>query len=709
MRTLVSLAVLTVSLVQGAPLTAQSTNRLREDLDFTRQKVYPTLVNIGVVVKYYSGGREERFPAAGSGVIVSPAGHVVTNFHVTEKAERINCTLSSGESIAADLVAEDPPTDLAVLKLRLNERKNATRALPFATLGDSDVLRVGDYVVAVGNPLALSSSMTLGIVSNARRVFTDFTGTSAEDLDFGGGNKTGMFTQWIQHDALILPGNSGGPLVNLKGEIVGINTRGGSGVGFATPSRLVSHVLSQILAYGEVRRGWLGVSVVPVAKLGRKDGVLVSGVTPESPAAKAGIEPGDIILAVGQEPTTALYFEQIPRFLQTIAELSAGDNVKVSFLRDGEAKKVDVAVGAMEDYVGKQTVIRKLGVVVQDITGPMARARRFPNRDGVVVSSLRPGRPLESAKPRVLPRDIVLKLNGEKVTDIKSFTKILDAAGDAEVLTVGVRRGREHIVSVIKIDESEKKKSGGELAKAWVGIKTQVVTPEVAKSLGVEGTKGLRVTRVYAETEAEKAGLEAGDIIVAFDDEALESYREQDAKDLESLVEEYGVDEEVTMEVVRAGEKKELPIKLQRTPAPASEAKKSRDEFLELGVREVMFSDRIQRDWENSVTGVIVTESTRGGWANIGGLRIGDLILRIGKHAVTDVDSFGEAMEALKKERPATALVFVRRGIRTAFVFLEPGWEDLDDSEEQGAEKESAEAADDKATEKAEDGDAKKL
>ena len=204
MTTLSSILLLAVTInAQGS-----SRDALREDLEFARRKVYPALVNISVVARGYTGGRTARFPAAGSGVIVSPAGHVITNFHVAGESVRITCTLSTGEAIPAEIVAPDPETDICILKLRLSERKDAGAPLPFATLGNSDDLRVGDYVLAVGNPLTLSSSMTLGIVSNTKRVFTDFTGTEITELDLSG-HKTGMFTRWIQHDALILPGNSG--------------------------------------------------------------------------------------------------------------------------------------------------------------------------------------------------------------------------------------------------------------------------------------------------------------------------------------------------------------------------------------------------------------------------------------------------------------------------------------------------------------------
>lgn len=197
-------AVLVLGLASG--LLSQS---LHERIDGARRRVYPALVNISVVTRTFSGGRAVRQPSGGSGTIISPAGHVITNYHVVQDAERITCTLPSGEEIPAEVLADDPAIDMSMLQLRMSEREDPGLSLPFATIGDSSRLEVGEYVLAVDNPLGLASSMTLGIVSNTERVFTDFLGNSVEDLDIGS-RRTGRFTRWIQHDALILPGNSGG-------------------------------------------------------------------------------------------------------------------------------------------------------------------------------------------------------------------------------------------------------------------------------------------------------------------------------------------------------------------------------------------------------------------------------------------------------------------------------------------------------------------
>lgn len=664
-----------VALLAAAPLAAgaeRGQDELRRDMEFAKEQVYPALVNISVVVRDYSGGRSQRFPAAGSGVIVSPAGHVVTNFHVAGDTTRIVCRLPTKEAIEADVIAHDPLTDISVLKLRLDRREDPNVPLPFARFGDSDELVTGDYVLAMGNPLTLSSSMTLGIVSNPKRVFATFTGSDIDELDLGEGQKTGMFTRFVQHDALILPGNSGGPLVNLKGEIVGINELGMSGAAFAIPSNLVRHVLNQALTHGEVIRGWLGVGLYPVEKMGREKGVLVASIQPGGPADEAGLEPGDLLLTVNGEATDAVFFEEIPILYKRFADLAPGRKVAVTYLRGGDAGSAKLEVARMQPYLADQHEVKPLGLTVRDITGPMALIRRYPSSEGVLVTGIRPGFPADDAKPQIRPGDVVLELDGKKIEGYGALTDVVANLGKREGILIRVRRGDEEIVTVLDTSEKRKPFSGGELPKAWIGIRTQVLTPDVAKALGMGDARGFRITQVFPQTQAEKAGLKVGDVITALNGDPLRAYRTQDAEMLERRVENLGIGDKARLTVLRDGEEQKIDVELQETPGSSAEAKSAEDPFLEYKVRDITFGDRIDRRWPMDRAGVLVTNVTPGGWAMLAGLQAGDLIQRIGGRKIESVADFKDAVDWIQKERPASISIFVVRGYRTAFVFAQP-------------------------------------
>ncbi|MBI3268924.1 MAG: PDZ domain-containing protein [Planctomycetes bacterium] len=647
---------------------------LRQDLDFARGKVYPALVNIGVVSRDFSGGRTQRAPAAGSGVIVSPGGHVLTNFHVAGNTTQITCTLPTGEQIDADVVTHDPMTDLSVLKLRLDRRTDTTLPIPFAALGDSAALHVGDYVLAMGNPLALSSSMTLGVVSNTKRVFTDFTGTDVEDMDLGAGERTGVFTRWIQHDALILPGNSGGPLVNLRGEVVGINELGGSGMGFAIPSNLAAQVLNQALTYAEVRRGWLGITVLPVRKIGRDTGALISAVGPASPAEKAGLQPGDILLALDDQPVNVRFFEEVPLLYQQFAEMTVGREVAVTVLRKGQETKLKATVARMEKFRGEEEECLDMGITVEEITGPMALARRYTSTEGVIVTGLRPGQRLESARPAIQGGDVLLAIDGKPVKDLASFRTLIAAIGKSQEFVVAYRRRDEQLVTLVKALPDKPSKSGKELPKAWLGVRSQVVTPDVAKAIGSAGTKGFRVTEVLSWTEAANAGFQVGDVIVAIAGTKLTASRPQDAEDLRRTVEDLPIGDKAEFTVLRKGAEVKLSVMMQEHPSSAIDAKSSQQKELEFAVREVTFPDRIEHKWDKDQKGVLVVDVTMGGWASMAGLQTQDLVVTIAGKEVSDIPSFEKDMQEVLKSRPKVVEFFVRRGYRTHFVFVSPDW-----------------------------------
>ena len=280
------------------------------------------------------GGRPRTMTSMGSGFIIDPTGLVVTNNHVVEGAESIEVHLQDDTVLKAELVGRDPKTDLAVLRVKPGA------PLPAVSFGNSDGLRIGEWVMAIGNPFGLGGSVSLGIVSARNR-----------DIS------AGPYDDYIQTDAAINKGNSGGPLFNLKGEVVGINTAifsptGGSvGIGFSVPANTAKYVVDQLVRFGETRRGWLGVKIQQVTpdlaesmSLDRPRGALVADVTPTGPAEKAGIEAGDVIVEFNGRPV--IQMRDLPKI---VAETDIGKQVPVKVLRKGQEIMVTAEVGRLED------------------------------------------------------------------------------------------------------------------------------------------------------------------------------------------------------------------------------------------------------------------------------------------------------------------------------------------------------------------------
>jgi len=309
------------------------------------QRLEPAVVNIQVVKvdpnapSPYEGTPWERFfrrpgmpppaiQAAGSGFVISPDGFILTNNHVVENARSVKITLNSGEEYPANVRGRDQLTDLAVVKVE------PKKELAAVTLGDSDATRVGDWVIAIGNPFGLEGTVTAGIISAKGRVIA------------------GPYDDFLQTDAAINPGNSGGPLFGLRGEVVGINTAiiaQAQGVGFAIPINLAKELLPQLREGGRITRGWLGVAVRPTppdmvpANAGAK-GALVVGVDPDGPAAKVGVKPGDILVAIQGRP-----IDDSNRLPRLVASLKPGTTAELKVVRDGQLKTLTVTVEKMPD------------------------------------------------------------------------------------------------------------------------------------------------------------------------------------------------------------------------------------------------------------------------------------------------------------------------------------------------------------------------
>lgn len=663
---------------QGADTSAPEATRgdLGRVIKRARDQVFPALVNIKVITVNYWGGKEQKGAGVGSGTIISPQGHVLTNYHVVRNGRKFVCTLADKHEVTAELTGEDPLTDLAVLKLDASELADL-QPLLVARFGDSDLLEVGDTVMAMGSPLALSRSVTLGIVSNTERILA-----GGDDLYFDRDQRTGIFNRWIQHDASISPGNSGGPLVNLDGAVVGVNARGtfvGGDMGFAIPSNVARRVSEELIAHGEVRRSWVGMSFKPIKKTGLNEGVLLNSVVEGGPADRAGLEAGDVVLEIDREPVTVWFPEEVPPLLKRLAEYPVGSSVSITYQRDGQRSTVELVMEVLKKDRGDEAAFRAWGLVAMDITDRMARQRRLDDARGVLVGSVASGRPAQLAEPPLSGGDVILAIAGEPTDDLAAFVEryaaIMEAEDTPEYLLIEFDRGGRNHVTLLKPKPDKDVEPPREVPKAWIGTAVQPVMAKLANYLGHPRNVGFRITRVYPGTLADhQADLKVGDVILALNGDSIRPRGMQDSGLFHRRVRRLEIGEIASLTILRDGAEREVPVRLERTRITPQEARRERNRDFELTVREVTFFDRDGRRWDDETHGVLVASVESAGWAGLAGTFPGDLIQRIDEQKIRDLDDFRAAMEQIAEREPPRVVFVVLRGVRTYFLFLEPEW-----------------------------------
>ncbi|HVN24421.1 MAG TPA: DegQ family serine endoprotease [Syntrophorhabdales bacterium] len=379
-------------------------------------------------------GSSEGVPqkSLGSGFIIDGEGYIVTNNHVVENADEIKVKLASGKEFEAKVVGRDPKTDLALIKIKSSE------ALHPLAMGNSDELKVGSWVVAVGSPFGLEQTVTAGIVSAKGRTIG-----------------AGPYDNFIQTDASINPGNSGGPLINTKGEVIGINTAiiaSGQGIGFAIPVNMAKNVVPQLKDKGKVTRGWLGVSIQEVTdelaksfNIKDKQGALVAEVFKDSPAEKAGIEQGDVIVEFDGKQ-----IKESKDLPQVVASTPIGKSVSVKVSRNGKTISKELKVAEMEDKtveLAKAPAGKKLGIGVQNITPDIAQALGLKESAGVVVTQVEPGSPAENAGIR--QGDVIREVDRKPVKDVRSLMDQIAKAKDNESILLLVQRGGNKMFAAV--------------------------------------------------------------------------------------------------------------------------------------------------------------------------------------------------------------------------------------------------------------------
>ncbi|HEU5334485.1 MAG TPA: DegQ family serine endoprotease [Terriglobales bacterium] len=384
--------------------------------------------------------RPQREEALGSGIVVTHDGYILTNNHVVAKGTDIKVFLPNKQQYPAKVVGTDPKTDVAVLKIQASN-------LPTVTFGDSSKIQIGDYALAIGDPFGIGETVTMGIISATAR------------------SQLGIenYEDFIQTDAAINPGNSGGALINARGEVIGINTAilsggsgGNQGIGFAIPINLARYIMDQILKYGKVTRGWMGVVIqdvtAPVAKafgVEANHGAIVSDVEPNSPAAEAGLKRGDVITELNGQPVTGSNDLKLK-----IGEMRPGTTVHLKAVRDGKPQDVTMKLGE-EPKSGQQTAGvpgqqqpgLMQGVDVQDLSPDILQQLGLPsNTRGVVVVDVAQGSPAEMAGLR--RGDVIQQVNRHPVNSVSQYEREIRMAGNQSVVLLVNRGGTTAFVVV---------------------------------------------------------------------------------------------------------------------------------------------------------------------------------------------------------------------------------------------------------------------
>jgi serine protease Do len=372
--------------------------------------------------------KEFRQQGLGSGVVVDPKGYVLTNNHVVEEADEIFVTLIDKREFKAKVIGRDQPTDVAVIKID-------TDSLPVAVLGDSDKIKTGDWCIAIGNPFGLNLTVTAGIISA--------TGRSNVGI--------ADYEDFIQTDAAINPGNSGGPLLNLRGEVIGINTAiftrtgGYQGIGFAIPINMAKTVMQSLIEKGKVTRGWLGVAIQDITpdlaktfNLPTTQGALVSDVTPNSPAEKAGMQRGDVIVGFeGKE------IRDISHLRNTVAQTSVGKMVSIKVLRDGKLTELSVSIGEQPSDLfargGPGEPAKDFGMTLDTLTPELSKRFGYEGEMGVVVIDVEPGSAAERAG--VQSGDLIKEVNRERVHNLQEYRTVISRTQPDKGLLLLVKRG----------------------------------------------------------------------------------------------------------------------------------------------------------------------------------------------------------------------------------------------------------------------------
>jgi serine protease Do len=405
-------------------------------------EIKPSVVHIEVVQK--SGSI--KYKSLASGLIIDERGYILTNEHVVDKAQAITVTLQSKLEYPAELVGKDKQTDLALIKIKTTEK------LYVAKMGDSDKAKVGEWVIAVGNPYGFDRTVSFGIVSGKGRVFPNLP------------LETQLINDFIQTDAAIDPGSSGGPLVDLEGKVIGINSIGfGRGQGFTIPINTAKEVVKKLLSTGTIERGWMGVSIQPLNRDFAKyfgdpnlEGVLISDVEQNSPAKESGISPGDVIISYNQTKILAEKEEDLNKFIFLVSQSRIGEESLIKVVRQMDTLDIKVRIATQPKVVADEFET-KLGFTVKEITEDIYKQNMLEDKSGVIVSYVEVGGVASQAE--LQDDDVVSRVEQTKISNLEDFKNALEQNKDKPRMLLEVKRGKTKRLILLLTETKKEEKT----------------------------------------------------------------------------------------------------------------------------------------------------------------------------------------------------------------------------------------------------------